>query len=139
VAAPPVYALLYRSLAAGRLSLADLDTLAAESALANARRDVTGLLLYAEPQFGAATTPGLFVQWVEGPEVGVRTLFASIRRDSRHSAVEVVAEGPAADLTGRPDRLFPGWSMGHERVGDVPVRLDRFLAYRRALLAGRAA
>ena len=120
----PTYGLLYRSQSAARLSDGDASVLAIRSARTNALAGVTGALLHAEP---VGETPGLFVQWLEGPERAVRGLYETIRVDDRHLHCEVVAEGATADLVGRDGRLFPEWGMRLVRLGELPVTLGAFL------------
>ena len=62
----------------------------------NKRRGVTGALLVAG---------GVFIQTLEGEEEVVRQVFDTIRRDSRHEAVELLE----ADEV--PERVFGHWSM----------------------------
>ena len=119
-----VYGLLYRSLSSTRLSADDAATLAIRSARNNALRGVTGLLLHAEP---TGAQPGLFVQWLEGPEDEVRALFETICEDDRHLDCEVTAEGPTAELIGRDGRLFGEWDMHLLRLGELPATLEAFL------------
>ena len=120
-----LYAILYRSRAAAVLSDNDVALLALASARWNAKAGVTGVLLWADVKPGR---PELFVQWLEGERGAVRALYERIRRDDRHTDVEVIAEGTAADVVGRDGRLFPDWGMRFERVGAAPVTLDAFLA-----------
>ena len=132
-AAPPTYALLYRSVASDGLTVGDVLHIFADSKQRNASRDVTGLLLYTGVSLGpsepvsadappeASASSGRvdrFLQWLEGPEPAVRALYDRILQDPRHHSCERLAEGPLAELTGRDERLFPTWSM---RFGEVPA------------------
>lgn len=119
------YALLYRSRATTNFGDRETARLALRSAQANARAAVTGVLLYADVASGR---PEIFVQWLEGERAAVHAVYERIWADDRHDDVEVIAEGPTAELVGRDGRLFPDWGMRYERVGAVPLTLDAFLA-----------
>ncbi|TVQ58508.1 MAG: BLUF domain-containing protein [Rhodobacteraceae bacterium] len=62
----------------------------------NARLGVTGALYFDGRQF---------FQVIEGDEAVVACLFDAIRRDPRHTDVQIVARGPISR------RAFAGWSM----------------------------
>lgn len=64
----------------------------------NARRDVTGMLLYRD---------GVFLQLLEGGQVEVDLVMALIRTDHRHQRVTALLE---EDIVAR---AFPSWSMGY--------------------------
>lgn len=88
--------ILYRSLPVD-LSLTEQLEIAADAAVRNGRRHVSGYLIMGE---------SFFVQFLEGKEEKIRTLFEKIRRDPRHEQVEVLAEGTAEA------RRFGAWAMG---------------------------
>lgn len=130
-----MYALLYRSRAQPRLLAQDLNDIIRSAESRNSDLGITGMLLYAELEV-IPDAPGEFLQWIEGPETDVRALFSIIKPDPRHLDVEVLAEGPVADLIRRggpaPDsegRLFPIWSMGIVRLSQLPATLDGFLRF----------
>lgn len=77
----------YRSRAVAAMSEHDLLRLAAAAQKRNASEGVTGLLLYDR---------GEFFQWLEGPEDGVSRVWDSVRRDRRHTDVELVASKQAS-------------------------------------------
>ena len=62
----------------------------------NARVSVTGALMFNEQRF---------TQVLEGSEVAVRSIFASIEQDVRHSGVTILATGTV------PYRRFTSWTM----------------------------
>jgi hypothetical protein len=62
----------------------------------NGQHDITGLLIYSR---------GIFVQVIEGPETAVRSLYADICVDSRHSEIELLCDAMI------PLRRFSEWSM----------------------------
>ncbi|MEP0547857.1 MAG: BLUF domain-containing protein [Rhodothermales bacterium] len=123
-----LHTLLYRSRATRELDERDLLPILMSSMRNNARVGVTGLLLYGpptplpepDPEAPPPTTlvpfegPGVFVQWLEGPEAAVRATYDRIDADRRHTDVEVLARGT------RERRLFPHWSMALETVRALP-------------------
>ena len=123
-----VHALLYRSRATRPMEARDLLPILMASLRNNARRGVTGLLVYSE-RHPERAEPGAFIQWLEGPELTVRALYERIAEDPRHAECEVVAEGAVEDLTPASTRLFPHWSMALETPRVLPATLDGFLRY----------
>ena len=129
-------ALLYRSRERPGLGAADLNAIIGAAEERNRRLGVTGLLLngHMETIPGA---PGEFVQWLEGPEKAVETLFGLIQDDPRHRDVEVLARGPIAEIErasyarvpARDGRLFPAWSMGLVRLAELPATAGGFLRF----------
>lgn len=109
-----VYQVLYRSRAVEPFSEDQLRQLLAQARAHNARHHLTGLLLYSDEQF---------VQLLEGPEVAVRTVYARIQLDPRHTQVVTVSEEPG------PVRRFADWSMSFGRLADpgVAQALDAIL------------
>ncbi len=63
----------------------------------NAKKDITGCLLYSDK---------LFVQYLEGNRRDLETLYAKIECDSRHSEINQISIGPLHV------RIFPTWAMG---------------------------
>jgi hypothetical protein len=128
---PDLYALLYRSRATRPLDERDLLPILTASLRNNARAGVTGLLLYgpAEPLpppdpdappsrlLVPFEGPGLFVQWLEGPEAAVRATFERISLDPRHTDLELLGDG----MHRRERRLFPQWAMGLETRAVLPA------------------
>jgi hypothetical protein len=88
--------LVYRSRAVPGISPPDLHDITSVAQRRNGREDVTGLLLYDD---------GYFFQWLEGPKAGVERVMASIRRDARHSDIEVLKQQKAQA------RRFGDWTM----------------------------
>jgi hypothetical protein len=91
-----LYHVLYRSRATQAPTEADLQALLEQSRTYNAQHQITGLLLYSE---------GRFVQLFEGPEAIVRSLYARIQADPRHTQVVTVSDGPG------PQRWFADWHL----------------------------
>ena len=120
------YALLYRSTARESLLARDLNDILETARVENPRRGITGLLLHGSLAV-LPNAPGGFIQWMEGSEAAVTALFERIAKDPRHVHVTLVAQGPVAELTGRPGPLFGAWSMGFVSLAELPVGLIGFL------------
>ena len=101
-----VYQVLYHSVAAQPFGEPALRDLLEKARSFNVRHSLTGILLYSD---------GRFVQLLEGTEQTVRTLYAKIQQDPRHTQVVTVSEGPG------PGRRFADWSMGFGRVAGPGV------------------
>jgi hypothetical protein len=111
IAPDAVFRLIYRSrslIPAAGLDAALGDILRGARAK-NAALGITGaLLLYDD----------WFAQTLEGPEAAVRTLFARIKADSRHSSVQLSEEATV------PSRAFSRWAMamvGEHGSPDIPL------------------
>ena len=92
------YRLIYSSAATEEMARGDLEQMLEESRLRNARRGITGVLVFAE---------GVFLQVLEGEQDDVEDLMESIRRDPRHQEIKVFHE----EETDR--RAFPTWRMAY--------------------------
>ena len=125
---PDVHVLLYRSIATRTMAAGEMLTLIKHAQAANAERGVTGLLLHGRME-AVPGMPGAFVQWIEGPEAHVRELFGIVEQDDRHQSVEVLADGPAAEVAGADRRRFGRWAMGLETMSTLPASLDGFLRF----------
>ncbi|MBC6989989.1 BLUF domain-containing protein [Hymenobacter sp. BT491] len=90
------YQLIYVSVAFAPFTNPELHALAAQARAHNSQRHITGILFYGE---------GYFAQVLEGAQEEVESLYASIKRDTRHHHVTLVVRGT------RPRREFPHWSM----------------------------
>lgn len=69
----------------------------------NQKRRITGALLL---------SGDWFVQVLEGDEAAVRSLYADIERDPRHTEVELMS------VERVPERLFARWSMAEVELDD---------------------
>lgn len=69
----------------------------------NQKRHITGALLLSDEGF---------VQVLEGDEAAVRSLYADIQRDPRHTDVELLSADRVSE------RLFARWSMGEVQLDD---------------------
>ena len=101
---------IYSSQAATPMSVADLEQILVDAREGNARRGVTGALVYVD---------GVFLQILEGPEAAVRGLMGSIAKDTRHTALKVVHEAEV------DPPMFHSWKMAYltPTPGDVAAWL----------------
>jgi hypothetical protein len=88
--------LIYRSRAVQPMSARELYRLTLAAQTRNRAESVTGLVLYDE---------GSFFQWLEGPAESLARILRSIRRDSRHTDIEILDDRSAGT------RMFTDWSM----------------------------
>lgn len=100
-----VFSLAYLSRAVKPMSEAELDRLGELSRKNNAKRRITGLLLY---------DTSSIVQLLEGDEAEVVRLLKKIERDPRHRDLKVFAEGYG------DERRMTGWSMAVRGRRDLP-------------------
>jgi hypothetical protein len=108
--------LIYVSSAVHPFSTADLSRLLEISRSNNARRRVTGMLLYKD---------GNFMQAIEGEQSDVCALFAKLKLDPRHGGFLTLLEEEI------PERQFQDWSMGFTNLDDPAVNLlDGYREYR---------
>ena len=91
-----VFSLVYVSTASDDLTPLDLRRLLKQSRADNAANAVTGLLLH---------RGGGFLQFIEGEQERVESLYRSIQRDERHHDVTTVRRRE------QPGRQFPEWTM----------------------------
>jgi diguanylate cyclase (GGDEF)-like protein/PAS domain S-box-containing protein len=89
--------LVYFSKIAPDLNEAALKEILTKARRSNASKAVTGYLFMYDDAF---------VQYIEGPSVGLQDVFQRIQQDPRHHALQVVARGSLSK------RLFAGWFMG---------------------------
>lgn len=99
--ATQLYSLVYASTAASPFDDDALAALLQQSRHDNAERGITGLLLYRN---------GRFIQFLEGDEAEVRSLYASIEKDPRHTGVRTLNDGRPAR------RQFADWTMAYQPV-----------------------
>jgi len=92
----PLYSLVYTSTASRPLAKSDLEHILTEARPRNKEEQVTGLLLFTE---------GKFMQYLEGPETGVKTIFDLIKKSSLHKQIVEVS----SQLVAR--REYGDWSM----------------------------
>ena len=92
------YRLIYSSEATAEMERTDLEQMLEESRLRNARRGITGVLVFVD---------GVFLQVLEGERDDVEDLMVSIRRDPRHRNIKVFHEEEI------DRRAFPAWRMAY--------------------------
>ncbi|MEM7323479.1 MAG: BLUF domain-containing protein [Actinomycetota bacterium] len=112
--APTVFQLGYASAAKRPFTDDELVELLTKARVANAARNVSGLLLYHQ---------GSFLQVLEGEKSVVEALYRKIGEDPRHT--DKVLLFRREDV----ERCFDQWTMGfhHARSGQTPPGLNRFL------------
>lgn len=98
-----IHFLVYISRPVAGVGAEQFREIAAQSAQANRRSGVTGYLILLD---------GAIVQYLEGKQSVVHTLYERIRQDTRHTDVVLLAEGLL------DDRLFMDWHMGFHRMDD---------------------
>lgn len=92
----PIYALAYTSRSSSDVENTDLEEILVDGSAHNRIAGVTGVLLY------DGTT---FLQYLEGPEAGVVSIFERIKRSKRHADIRVLTSAEV------PERYFWNWSM----------------------------
>ncbi|MCA9499017.1 MAG: BLUF domain-containing protein [Nitrospira sp.] len=95
-----LYQIIYASAATRPIEEDELLTMLKHAREKNKQLGITGMLLHCD---------GSFIQALEGPEDQVKSMLGVIRRDSRHSRIAVLFEGPIQN------RSFSKWSMGFNR------------------------
>ena len=93
--------LTYTSLARLDLQTSDLEDIHRSARELNALDGITGLLIFNGTHF---------LQIVEGSPLAIDDLVERLRRDPRHSGIEI------RDQRGIDERSFPDWSMELVRV-----------------------
>jgi hypothetical protein len=107
-----LYEVLYVSTLAPEAPLSAVGDIAAKSRLANAARDITGLLVFDGMRF---------CQQLEGGQKQVLALLERIRQDTRHINLQILHHGELAV------RRFKRFSLGYCLVDDDDVleRMER--------------
>jgi methanogenic corrinoid protein MtbC1 len=88
--------LTYRSKAVAPMSELELYRLARAAQIRNRSEGVTGLVIYDK---------GNFFQWLEGPAESLGRIWSSVRRDPRHTSIEIMGNQRT------PVRFFGDWDM----------------------------
>jgi len=114
-----LHSLVYVSSSARPVTDADLQHLLQRAQKRNGSCGVTGVLLF---------DAGNFMQYIEGPQEGLSTVYGHIRRDPLHTGIiELCNEAPAA-------RAFEDWAMGAQMLdaapGEGPWLVDSALEHR---------
>ena len=82
----------------------DIPELLQQVRISNAKREITGMLLYID---------GSFLQLLEGQPEMVDALFSRILTDKRHTQLTLIARDSI------PERAFEGWTMMHKTLDPV--------------------
>ncbi len=94
-------ALTYTSRASIDIGARDLEAIHRTATELNALDGITGMLVFNGTRF---------LQMIEGSDLAIDELLARLRRDPRHSGIEI------RDQRRIETRSFPGWSMQLVRV-----------------------
>jgi Sensors of blue-light using FAD len=97
----PLIHVMYASAGAADFREHQLPELLRKARAANAKQDITGMLLY---------IGGSFFQLLEGEAAVVDSVYAKIGLDSRHAKVTQIIREPILE------RDFTGWTMGFSTV-----------------------
>lgn len=97
----PVYRLMYMSIAGHDMSDAELEQVLVEARDFNKAENIGGMLLYSERRF---------VQYLEGDDFAVESLYRRIEKDPRHHDVTRLFSGFY------PRRIFGCWYMGFQHL-----------------------
>lgn len=102
-----MFQLVYISIASADFHVSMMPEILAASRRNNARRDITGALVFAN---------GSFLQVLEGEEEAVESLYKMIERDRRHSWTTRLYSNKISQ------RCFPDWAMGwHQTDGSCEI------------------
>lgn len=108
-----MYELLYSSIARPDLAEADILDILKNSQEFNLKYNITGCLLYFDKEF---------IQILEGDEQSVKNLFSKIKKDIRHTNVNLLLEN------GKTERVFKNWSMAFNELSSEDMNnIDKVL------------
>ncbi|MEO1010388.1 MAG: BLUF domain-containing protein [Bacteroidota bacterium] len=91
-----MYSLVYKSIAKPDFDLPKIREMVGKARKYNQSQEITGCLLFHE---------GQFIQYLEGNQIKVLQLYDSIKKDSRHHTIELLAYGDIEK------REFQRWTM----------------------------
>ncbi len=114
-----LHELIYTSLATREMSPSDLTGILDQAREKNARRNITGLLVYYRQTF---------MQSLEGDKAEIFSLFDTISQDTRATKSYLMWDAPIEQ------RSFPSWSMAFLAPGDLS--LEENPAYSNFLATG---
>jgi diguanylate cyclase (GGDEF)-like protein/PAS domain S-box-containing protein len=104
-----VYSLIYVSRAVQEISKQGLNEILSQAQEANSHKGATGFLIY---------NNGYFMQFLEGKEDIVKSLFEKISTDTRHTDVNIIM------TTHSDERTFSDWTMGFWDMGGTDGKHD---------------
>jgi hypothetical protein len=99
--------MIYVSLADHAMSPAELRELLEQSRAYNREHGITGLLIYRDREF---------LQFIEGEQDELLSLYERIERDTRHQQVHLIWDGPIAA------RTCGDWAMGCAELDDATLQ-----------------
>jgi len=105
--------LIYVSSAVKPMSEQEIQDMLVPARIKNSRLQITGLLVYRS---------GNFIQYIEGPQDSIQSLYQSICKDIRHRDMTVLDENTVNV------RLFGDWEMAYKLYSDTPVFDENELA-----------
>lgn len=94
-----MFAIVYKSKATPGFGTVQVQEMLEKARRFNAEQGITGCLLYHQ---------GEFLQYLEGNQIRVLTLYDKIKNDPRHTDVVILSHGE------RPGRWFSDWEMAYE-------------------------
>ena len=100
----PLISVIYASRATEHFHEHEIPELLKQARLANARQELTGMLLYID---------GSFLQVLEGQPDMVEAMFAAILLDKRHSQITLIARETILE------RAYEGWTLIHKTLDPV--------------------
>ena len=104
--APTLHEVLYVSTMAPAAPISMVADIAPRARVANRASEITGLLVFDGMRF---------CQQLEGSSVEVLALMDRIGRDSRHTNIEIIHQGPLAE------RRFRRFGLGYVSVDEIDV------------------
>uniref|UniRef100_UPI0040499369 BLUF domain-containing protein n=1 Tax=Fulvivirga sp. TaxID=1931237 RepID=UPI0040499369 len=108
-----MFELVYNSIGNPNLTAEDKTNILNTSRDFNSKNNITGCLLYHNNQF---------LQILEGDKKVVQDLYLSIKRDKRHSNVNLLVEGS------KKERMFSGWSVAFQEFNSDGRAENSFLS-----------
>lgn len=94
-----MFCLIYRSVAKPSFKSSEVQKMLSGAREYNRKMGITGCLLYYN---------GEFIQYLEGNQIKVLGLFDKIKKDKRHTDIELISYGE------REEREFEKWEMAYE-------------------------
>ena len=94
-----MFCLIYRSVAKASFKQSEIHTMLKKARIYNDQLGITGCLLYYQ---------GEFIQYLEGHQIKVLELFDKIKKDKRHTDIELISYAE------RDSREFSNWEMAYE-------------------------
>ncbi len=108
-----IHYLIYVSSAVKPMSEQEIQDILVPARIKNARLQITGLLVYRS---------GNFIQYIEGSQESIQSLYQSLCKDIRHRDMTVLDENTVNV------RLFGDWEMAYKLYSDTPVFDENELA-----------